>query len=272
MRLFLYNLIFFNALMLGANALAEPVEGAAKNERRHSAVTFSANYQNLNPQRAYQLQKAYVRNQAIHGMNLVGFKMELNNKQKQQQYQVDSPITGVLLEPALSSKQAIVLQLSENPHLMIKQGLAFKLAKPIKNAVQSVEQLQAVFTEAAAVVELPDFNFADQAYNGLDIIANNAMANQFILGEWRASNKNLDQITYQLTCNDTIIAQGDNSSLSVGQWQSLLWMVNHLLEQGYSLRKGQIFLTGAFAGMLSAQSCLYSAEFADFGNIQFRVE
>lgn len=263
----LYFLVF---LLFSSTAYAQDPEKNKINPKK-AAVTFSANYKNLSVDRAYQLQKAYVRNRASHGITMVGFKTELNAAASQEKYQVSSPVTGVLIKPVLQG-ESIVLQYSDAKQLEVKQVIAFKANKPIIKPVADIERLKSYFLQAAPAVELPDFNFVKDDYNGLDIIANNAMANQLILGQWFDTTRDMDKISHSLLCNDKELARSDESHIVDGQWQTLFWMVNHLIEQGYRIQKGQVLLTGALDGMFTAEVCDYVADFADLGQIHFSIQ
>lgn len=243
----------------------------AGNDKKAAAVTFSARYKSLSIERAYQLQKAYVRNRVSHGVKMVGFKAGLTTQAAQQKFALNVPITGVLIEPPLQGDN-ITLELSDAHTLLVEQELAFRIAVPVTHKIKSVEQLKTHIDAVAPAIELPDMNFVAAEFTGLDIIANNAMVHKLILGQWAAADQDIEHIDVSLYCDDQLIASGVTGSLQNGQWKMLLWMVNHLLEQGYMLQPGQVLLTGATAGMHSAAACHYTADFAALGQIRFRVE
>lgn len=234
------------------------VSRASLSAESSSAIVFSQNYKGLNVERAYQLQKAFVRNQASYGNAMIGFKAELNVKEKQQEFGLKSPITGILMRSAWV-ENAGVIQQDESAKLMVKIGLSFKTGLAIRKPVASVDALRPYFEEVALTIELPNFNFDSASYNGLDVIANNAMANKVILGKWQAIPKQIDELAYQLLCDEKEIIAGEHSKVGEGQWQTLLWMVNHLVSQGYAIRSGQLLFTGGLGGMREVDTCQYRA-------------
>lgn len=265
------NVLYLLAFLIFSSAAFADSQQQNKTNQKSAAIAFSASYKNLSIDRAYQLQKAYVRNRASHGITMLGFKTELNAAVSQEKYQVSSPVTGVLIEPLLQG-DPIILQYSYAKHLKIKQVLAFKADKTISKPFTDIEHLQSYFLEVAPAVELPDFNFITDDFNGLDIIANNAMANQLILGPWSDTQRDLDAINHSLLCGDKELARSAVSAIVDGQWQTLFWMVNHLIEQGYRIQAGQILLTGGLDGMFAAETCDYVADFSDLGRIQFSIQ
>lgn len=232
-----------------------PVSLAAKD---YSAIVFSKTHKGLNVEKAYQLQKAFVRNQASYGNALVGFKVELNAKAKQQEYGLKAPITGVIMRSTILPNDDSIKR-NEQAKLMVKIGLSFKTGMTIRKPVASEDLLRPYFEEVALTLELPNFNFSSKSYNGLDVIANNAMANKIVLGKWQAIPKQIDALNFQLLCDGNQLIAGESSAIGEGQWQTLLWMVNHLVDQGYSIRSGQILFTGGLGGMRDAENCQYRA-------------
>lgn len=243
---------------------------ATADDNAYGAIVFSKSYKGLNVAKAYQLQKAYVRNQASYGNAMVGFKAELNHSSKQKEYGLQAPITGIVMRSAVIDSGS-QLSPAKNSQLMVKLGLSFKTAMAIRKPVASVDLLRPYFNKVALTLELPDFNF-NKEFNGLDVIANNAMANKIVLGEWQAIPKSVDAISYHLLCDEEVLLAAEHSKIGEGQWQTLLWMVNHLLDQGYTIRADQLLFTGGLGGMIEAQSCHYHAVMPSLDKVSIRIE
>jgi len=264
------NVLYLLVILL-FSTLSYAQEQPSKINKKSTAINFSSSYKNLSVDHAYQLQKAFVRNRASHGITMLGFKAELNAPANQEKYQVSKPVTSILIKPLLQG-DPVVLPYRTAEHFQIKQVLAFKANTTLTKAVPDIDRLKSYFLEVAPAVELPDFNFIVDTFNGLDIIANNAMANQVILGEWFDSNRDLDNIPHSLHCGDKELVRSDKSHIVDGQWQTLFWMVNHLIQQGYRIQPGHILLTGSLDGMFDAEVCDYTADFSDLGQIQFIIQ
>lgn len=239
-------------------------------DRKPTAVNFSARYKSLSTERAYQLQKAFVRNRVAHGVTMVGFKAGMTTPETQAIFGINSPITGVLIEPPLQGSN-IILSLDQAHDLRVEQEIAFRVSEVISSKVDDVESLKDYFDAIAPAVELPDLNFIASEFNGLDVIANNAMAYKLIIGQWRESSRDLDTVPTTLYCDERLLINQSSSKVLEGQWDALLWMVNHVISQGYTIQPGHILLTGAINGMHKATACHYTADFGALGVIRFIV-
>lgn len=263
----LFTLLLFPFLLLESAWLqAETVPA-----KHDAAKVFSPRF-HLTEDKAYRFQRAYVDNATSKGAVIHGYKAGITTEAAQQRFAMDKPITGVLLSTPKLSDQNPVFSLVNSYKLLIEVELAFQLKHDVHEKLTSVEQLQSAILAVAGAVELPDMSFADSNFNGFDIIANNALAYETIIGPW---NKNVSQVNQQqvtLFCGNEVVHKGNSADAMGNQWQVLLWMVNHLQDQGFSLKAGQILLTGSLIPLTSAKACQYRVEFSDYRTINFIVK
>jgi 2-keto-4-pentenoate hydratase len=253
--------------LLALETEESPEAASGKNRQ---AVVFSRKYPDLTVKKAYNLQKAYVRNRVSKGVRISGYKAGLTGKGAPQNLGLSDPISGVLLADPLTG-DGVALQLRDANHIIVEQELAFRFSRDIRKEI-SLEELRESVDAVAPAIELPDASFPDGEFNGLDIIANNAMGWKFIIGSWQPVPEKIDSIPVMLSCNGALLAQGKSNHVKGGQWQLLHWMVNHLLQHGYNIHAGQLILTGNLLRPVDAAACDYSADFGKLGKINFRME
>ena len=217
---------------------------------------------------AYKLQKSALGQVVANKKAVIGYKAGVMNEAAYKSFQLSSPVTGVFLDNALlkpNLNQPVTVSRSSAYHLMIEQEFAFKLSQDIHQAI-TPESVYKFVGSVSAAIELPDISFPSNAFTGLDIIANNVLAYKFITSEWKPLTPNLlsqlDTATLKLFCGDKLVTQGLGNKALGSQRKALVWMINHLLEQGFELRQGHILLTGNLIGMTVAKPCKYRAEFS----------
>lgn len=274
-----YKISLFYRLCLSAYLFVFAGVGFAQNEinnieplaaKSSEAVIFSLKYKNLNLKKAYNLQKAYVKNSVSKGVKIIGYKTGLTEEGSAQKVGLLEPITGVLMNKPLVGDGQIV-SLKNTHKLMLEQTIAFRFAHATHKDMTLGELKQSVDAIAPSI-ELPDVSFSNENYNGLDIIANNAMAYKFIIGKWQSVPENIDNIEVSLTCDNRQVAKGEVNNSLGGQWQTLLWMVNHLASHGYNIQKDQIVISGSLVPEFEAIPCSYTANFGELGKILFKIE
>ena len=101
---------------------------ATVNAAKHpEAVLFSERFE-LTEAKAYQIQKAFVKNSLAKGAVELGYKAGLTNRSAQEKFAINVPISGVLLlPPAREGLVNPVFDLANSHQLMLELELAFKL-------------------------------------------------------------------------------------------------------------------------------------------------
>jgi 2-keto-4-pentenoate hydratase len=124
------------------------------------------------------------------------------------------------------------------------------------------------------VIELPDMGFADmKQLKGVDIIAANVAAKQFILGQEKAVEEvDLNAVMVSLSLDDQEVNTGKGKDALGDQWQAALWLVNTMIKQGWKLEPGYIVITGALGKMLPGKPGKYVADYGSFGKIAFEIK
>ncbi len=266
------SIVFISLVSYASSGLAlNEIDSADKKiKKSQEAVIFSSKYRNLNLKKAYNLQKAYVKNSVSKGEKIIGYKAGLTRESSAQKYGLSGPISGVLINEPLSG-DGLLIQSNGAHKLMLEQEIAYRFIKETHKGM-TLEELKQSIDAVAPAVELPDISFPSTDYNGLDIIANNALAYKFIIGEWQPVPVDIDNIDVSLSCGADLLAKGKSSNVMGGQWEALLWMVNHLSDQGYSIQKNQIVITGSLINMQEAGPCAYTANFGELGKMTFTIE
>jgi 2-keto-4-pentenoate hydratase len=239
--------------------------------KKQSAVVFSKKIKNLDVKKAYHLQKAFVKNSVAKGVVIVGFKAGLTSVDAYTDQSLSEPISGVLLQKPMRGDKAVISK-EDALNLMLEQEVAYQISAPITKKL-TADVLGKYVGAIAPAIEIPDANFAHNDFNGKDIIANNALAYKVMIGEWQKpqSFKNLDALQLSLSCDGKILTQGKGSNALGGQSEALLWLINHIIEQGYQIQKGQVLLTGNLVKMIPAKPCVYQASFGALGNLELLV-
>lgn len=239
--------------------------------KKQSAVVFSKKIKNLDVKKAYHLQKAFVKNSVAKNVVIVGFKAGLTSEDAYSKQGLSEPISGVLLQKPLTGSKGVVSR-GDTVNLMLEQEFAFQMSARISKKLTE-DELMSYVESVAPVIEIPDANFLSNDFTGLDIIANNALAYKLMIGDWQKlqSFKKLDAQQLSLSCDGKVLTQGKGSNALGSQSAALLWLINHMIDQGYEIQKGQVLLTGNLIKMTPAKPCVYLASYGDLGNLELLV-
>lgn len=225
----------------------------------------------LNVDMAYKIQRDYV-NKRLKSEKIYGFKVALTSKKIQEDFGISFPVTGVLFDSGKIFNGASIDAAIFNDSRM-ETEIGYVVGREINKTFKSVKDLKGSIDHIIPVVELPDVGFADmKKVKAVDIIAANTASAHFIVGDNEKNSENLDvpgKISLYKDNEEIYTAEVSQTK----QWETLLWLVNKIVSQGYKIRPGMVIITGAVGGMkkIGAGSS-YKVDYGRHGIITFTVK
>ena len=222
---------------------------------------------------AYAVQRALVKIR-YGGLIPGGYKAGLTTATARKKYFVREPISGALPRAGRRADGAVI-QADQFKNPMIEIELGFILRSPIRREMKSVSDLETYIRYAVPAVELPDVNYEKlNSITGLDLVATNIAASGYVIGKpfllRRLAEVNTIRVT--LTHDGKLIDEGMASNASGNQLAALLWLVNHLVRQGYSLYPDQVLMTGALGKINPGLPGLSHAQYGNYGKLDFELK
>ncbi len=190
-----------------------------------------------------------------------------------------SPAHAVLfkagrIDAAPGAPTAVALE----PGLLVETEIGYVIATDIATKLRTPRQALSAVEALVPVIELPCY--LGPIVNGrpaadpLDAIAGNIASHRFIVGPVVATNTiaDLDALAVSLRRDDRAVHATTGADARGGQAQTLMTLINQIVEQGRILHRGDIIITGALAGPKPAEKSSYTADFGALGKIDFRIE
>lgn len=266
-----FLLISASGVALTNNVPASTTSVVIPYKNSTNAVIFSKKNKHLTLNKAYHLQKAFVKNSVAKGAAIAGFKAELTASGAPEANGLHEPISGVLLlTPIKGAKAEINLEGAINPSVELE--FAYQISQAISDKI-SIDDLPAYISHVAPAIEIPQMNFPSNNYIGLDLIANNAMGYKLAIGEWQPLNpfNQLDIQAVSLSCNGAVLIKGKGANVMGGQAKALVWLINNIIDHGYKIQKNQVLITGNIVSISTVKPCAYQANFGRFGQLDLQV-
>lgn len=245
-------------------------------DARSSVSTFplpSAQLPDLNPEKAYALQRELAKRIIEKGDKVSGFKGGLTSEATQKRFGVDQPLLGPLFKSGELGPDAIVDPKSFTK-LFIETEVGYVLGEKITEPVKDVDSLKKKIKEVFAAVELPDMRFADMKnLKGTDIIVDAVSCAKYIVGKRvPADQVDVTGVEVTLKLNGQEVNKGKASDALGDQWKALLWLVNGAVAQGWTLEPGYIFITGVMGNMLPGKPGKYEGDWGKLGAFSWTVK
>ena len=125
-------------------------------------------------------QRAFVQAKLDAGERVVGAKLGLTSKVKQQAMGVDAPLWGVVTSGMLAPF-GVPIELSEFIHPRVEPEIAFVLARDVA-APATVSSVLAATESVYGAIDVLDSRYEDFRFALPDVIADNASAARFLVG------------------------------------------------------------------------------------------
>ena len=229
---------------------------------------ISAAYPDATQQEAYLVQQAFVE-EIMESDNIGGYKAAgVANAAADHPFVAVMPASGIL-----SSDDKIVVDLKDDPNRHVETEIGYVFDKAITAPPADVDALQKSVKALVAIVELPGGAVEKkQPGTGNDIIAWNINAKAMVVGkEHRPDSIDPDAVEIALTRDGKTINTATGDRAAVGQWNTLLKTVNHVLAQGYTIQPGHVITNGALGKIVKAEPGTYHADFSSLGTITLSV-
>jgi 2-oxo-3-hexenedioate decarboxylase len=217
---------------------------AARRERK-AIPQFSDHHPDLDVATAYQAQQAFVQAALDDGETLVGYKLGLTSRNKQQAMGVDAPLYGRVTSGMIATYGEPV-RFDRFIHPRVESEVAFLLARDIDTPA-TVTSVLAATEVVLGAVDVLDSRYEGFRFTLVDVIADNASAGAFYLGPVARRPEDIEDLRL-LGC--VVRVDGEVAMTAAGAAvmghpaASVAWLANQLAAHGEGLRAGQLVFSG----------------------------
>ncbi|MFX3624299.1 MAG: 2-keto-4-pentenoate hydratase [Ectobacillus sp.] len=242
-------------------------------ERDGRAVAkFTDDFPDLDAKTAYAIQERLIEIKCKEeNTTITGYKLGLTSKAKQEMMGVHEPTYGVLLEN-MQVEDAAPISLSGFIHPKIEPEIAFIFHKELKGPV-SVPEVLAATAYVAPALEMIDSRYENFRFTLTDVIADNSSSSRFIIGETFTvpSKVNLKLCGMVFKKNGEIVDTGAGAAVMGHPARAIAWMINKLTARGQTIKPGDVVLSGALCGAVTAQhKDLFTVSIDGLGSVSAR--
>lgn len=224
-------------------ALSQQLDNALTNKKTIARLTDANPSMTLSD--AYEIQKKLIAMRIARGEKIVGYKVGLTSKEKQEQVHVNRPIYGVLTN-AMQIQNNGICDLSSRIYPRAEAEIAFIIGKTIHTIVDRDTLLESC-SGICAAIEIIDSRYQNFNFSLCDVVADNCSASGFVLSDriHKPHDVDLSNITMSLLVNGKTIATGSSFAVLENPIHSLMMLLHVLVDHGEVLHAGSVVLSGA---------------------------
>lgn len=225
---------------------------ACEDERR-DRVKFTDDWPEMDLETAYKIQDETLRRRLERGEKLIGVKLGLTSRAKQQRMGVDTPFVAWLTDAMIMPIGDPVPQ-DKLIHPRIEPELVFvmqdRLEGPGLTGAQAMDAVGAVHGGA----EVIDSRYRDFKFTAPDVIADNASSGAFVVGPVSRHPQELDLFTEAVLVEveGEIVDAATGAAVQGHPGEALALAANDLSTRGLAIEPGWIVLTGGITDAVYA--------------------
>jgi 2-keto-4-pentenoate hydratase len=159
--------------------------------------------------------------------------------------------------------------------IQLAPALGFTLERAITAHIGTPTELPPMVRDVRPVVILVDYSFDDTAPpTALDLVAANGAPARLIVGQpFKSTDAAMIDATFvEMHREDQVVVRGKATNVMGGQYEALRWQVNELLARGWTLKAGQLLVTGPLSEPVPADVGDWKADYWERGALDFSVE
>lgn len=246
---------------------ADYLFGAA---RRNEAVPAITDIEpTLTTTDAYSIQDELIARRLASGERLVGAKVGLTSRAKQQEMGIDEPVYGWLTD-AMALGEGSSLELSTLIHPRVEPEIVFILGEGLAGPGVGIHDVLAATSAVCCGLEVLDSRFVGFRFLLPDVIADNTSASRFVLGSTAVPPAGIDLslTACLLEENGALVATAAGAAILGHPAMAVASLANFLGQRGRQLEAGWIVLSGGLTAARSLTPGLQVlATFAHLGRV-----
>jgi len=189
---------------------------------------------------AYEVQ----REQRADFGDLIGWKLGVTSRAKQQQVGIDAPIYGFLAtDHVLDLGEPLITDEHINPRC--EPEIVFVMGRDLAGAHVTATEVLAATAGVAVGIEVLDSRYTDYRFTMPDVVADNASAGRYVVGTLvPPAGIDLRLVGVVLEHNGQVVATASGAASLGHPAAAVAWLVRSLAASGEGLRAGDVILSG----------------------------
>lgn len=232
---------------------------------------LSAEYASATMDDAYAIQNAFVARKQAAGRRTIGWKIGLTSRAMQQQLNIETPDSGVLLDD-MAFETGATIPANRFIAPRIEAEIAFVMKAPLQGNVTR-EQVLAATDYVTPALEILDTRIlrveAGKTRTIIDTISDNAANAGIVTGPARHSpGLDLRWVGAIVSRDGVVEETGLGAGVLNDPVIGIVWLAARMGQYGQRIEPGQIILSGSFIRAMECPTgCRIHADFGPFGQL-----
>ena len=242
---------------------------ACEAERR-DRTKFTDEWPELDVATGYEIQDLTLQRRLDRGEKVVGIKLGLTSRAKQQRMGVDTPFVAWLTDAMVLPAGDPVPQ-NQLIHPRIEPELVFVMGERLEGPGVTAAQAMAAVDHVLGGAEVIDSRYRDFKFAAGDVIADNASSGAFVTGPVALPPSELDLSleAVLVEVDGQVVDSATGAAVQGHPGEALALAANDLATRGHAIEPGWIVLTGGMTdAYFATPGSSISCHFTNLGSVR----
>jgi 2-oxo-3-hexenedioate decarboxylase len=218
---------------------------------------------------AYAVQDEVLRRKVAAGETVIGVKLGLTSRAKQQRMNVHAPLTGWLTD-AMVLPAGVPVPQDELIHPRAEPEIVFVMGKTLEGPGVTAAAALAAVHMVYGGLEIIDSRYRSFRFTLSDVVADNASSARFILGPVGRRPEELDLALEAclLEVDGCVVDSATGAAVQGHPAEALALAANDLAKRGLRIEEGWLVLTGGMTdAVFTEPGTSVAAHFTNLGSV-----
>ncbi|MGN7247426.1 2-keto-4-pentenoate hydratase [Janibacter anophelis] len=242
----------------------------AREDERRDGGKITDEWPELDVATGYQVQDLTLQRRLDRGEKLIGIKLGLTSRAKQQRMGVETPFVAWLTDAMILPAGDPVPQ-DKLIHPRIEPELVFVMGQRLEGPGVTAAQAMAAVDQVLGGAEVIDSRYTDFKFAAGDVIADNASSGAFVTGPVSLPPSELDLSTEAVLVevDGQVVDSATGAAVQGHPGEALALAANDLAKRGHAIEAGWIVLTGGMTdAYFSTPGTSISCHFTHLGSVR----
>jgi 2-oxo-3-hexenedioate decarboxylase len=223
-------------------------------DTRQTIEPLTTSLPSFDVEAGYAVQDALVARLVARGERVVGAKLGLTSKAKQVEMGVHEPI-GAWLTDAMVLAPGSPIEVASLGQPRVEPEIAFRMARDLAGEDVTADHVLAATEAVMPAIEVLDSRYRDYRFTLADVVADNASAARFIVGDpVSPAGLPLELVGVVFEMNGDLVSTAAGAAVMGHPAAAVAWWVRRLAGGGRGLRAGDLVLSGALTGAVPVRA------------------
>ena len=242
----------------------------AREDERRDGGKITDEWPELDVATGYQVQDLTLQRRLDRGEKLIGIKLGLTSRAKQQRMGVETPFVAWLTDAMILPAGDPVPQ-DKLIHPRIEPELVFVMGERLEGPGVTAAQAMAAVDHVLGGAEVIDSRYRDFKFAAGDVIADNASSGAFVTGPVALPPSELDLSleAVLVEVDGQVVDSATGAAVQGHPGEALALAANDLAKRGHAIEAGWIVLTGGMTdAYFSTPGTSISCHFTHLGSVR----